>query len=242
MDAGLYSASAGLFANLHAQDVTAHNLANINTAGYKRRVAVYEPFAAHLAEATAEAAGVTVDGVAIDYTPGHRLYSGEPLHLMIEGEGFFVLRGASGEVYTRNGCFQLDAQRQIVDAAGRPLLGGGGELRIPKAGGRVRVDPDGQVRVGGTSVGRIRVVDVPKPRAFVAASNGAFTLPAGVPPPRPVPDARVEQGYLEGANTNAIDELVATITTLRSFEGSQRTVRSIDESYAQLNEAARKSS
>ena len=56
-----------------------------------------------------------------------------------------------------------------------------------------------------------------------------------------MPDAYVEQGYLEGSNTNAVDELVTMITTLRSYEAAQRVLRSIDQSYAQLNEAARKS-
>jgi flagellar basal body rod protein FlgG len=237
MEPGVYSAGSSLVANLRAQEVTAHNLANINTPGFRRRLALFHPFQAQLA--AAQPSGTQVDEVVIDFAPGPVQQTGNPLDVALEGEGFFVLRGPSGYLYSRKGNFALGADGTVVDSVGRPLLAeGGGELKIPNETREIRVDSRGQVFADKTSVGRIWVADVPKPRAFVPAAYTAFTLPAGAPPATTVENPTVVQGALEGSNTNAVDEVVSMIVTLRSFEAAQRVLHAIDESLKQTTSAA----
>jgi len=241
MDSGIYSAATGLQANLQAQDVTSHNLANVNTPGYKRRLAVFQPFYSQLAAQSGSLAGTELDGVVIDYSRGPIQQTGNRLDLALNGEGFFVLRGADGQVYTRQGAFSLSSEGAIVDSVGRPLLAdGGSEIRVPTNVRELRVSEDGRVLADGASVGRISVVDVPAPRALVPAAYTAFALAPGAAAPERVERPAVMQGALEGSNTNAVDELVSMITTLRGFEAAQRVLRSIDENLDRLNQTASK--
>jgi len=237
MDPAVYSATSSLEAALRAQDVVAHNLANVNTPGFKRRLVVFQ---AQLAAAMGQA-GTQPDEVVVDFSRGPAQQTGNPLDLMLDCEGFFVLSAGpdSGYIYTRKGNFSLSADGAIVDSMGRPLLGNGGaELRVPRETREIRIDEAGQVVADGASIGRVWVVDVPKPRPFVPAAYTAFALPPDAPAPETVADAVVVQGTLEGSNTNPVDELVSMIATLRNFEASQRALRSIDESLEQMSRAA----
>ena len=241
MDSGIYSAATGLQGSLQAQDVTSHNLANVNTPGYKRRLAVFQPFQAQLAAQAGPLAGTELNGVVVDYTRGPMQQTGNRLDLALNCDGFFVLRGAEGQVYTRQGAFTLSQEGNIVDSVGRPLLStGGSEIRIPTITREIRVNQDGSVLADGASVGRISVVDVPAPRALVPAAYTAFALAPGAPAPEPVAHPTVAQGALEGSNANAVEEMVSMITTLRGFEASQRVLRSIDENLDRLNQTASK--
>jgi len=239
MDTGTYSAASALLAALRTQEVTAHNLANVNTPGFKRRLAALQPFQEHLAAAQGEPTGTTPEGVTIDFARGPIDHTGNPLDLALEGEGFFVLRGPQGQLYSRQGSFTLDGSGRIVDSVGRPLLGeGGGELTVPTDTTAIRVDQEGRVFADDTEVGKVWVVDVAKPRAFVPAAYTAFALPPDGPAPHTVERACVMQGALEGSNTNPIDELVSMITTLRSFETAQRSLASLADTTDMLTRAA----
>ncbi|MFP4055879.1 MAG: flagellar basal-body rod protein FlgF [Candidatus Brocadiia bacterium] len=239
MDAGVYSAASGLEAYLRAQEVLAHNLANVDTGGYKRRLALFEPFQAELAAELGGLAGAEVDDVVVDFSPGPLVTTERPLDLAIQGQGFFVLQAQSGYVYTRKGSFVLDGEGRVVDTVGRGLVGaGGGPVRIPEETTELVVDREGRVFADGAEVGRVWVVDIPQPEVLRPAAYTAFALSDGAAAPATLEGATVVQGAVEGSNTNAIDELVAMITTLRGFEAAQRALVSIDESMEQLNEAA----
>lgn len=245
MDAGLYAATTGLEANVLAQEVIAHNLANVSTTGYKRRLALFQPFHALLAQEQLN--GTQPDGIVIDFSEGVLQHTGAPLHLALRGKGFFVVRGPQGEeLLTRNGSFTLDSRGRIVDHAGRAVLGTGGELTVPP-GATITVGEDGTIGARGDEaesvrVGQVRIAAVaiedrhllrPAPHAAFAAPRDVLLAPAE--------GAAVLQGFLERSNTSAIDELVAMISTLRSFEAAQRTVRSIDQSLDELNKTASQS-
>jgi flagellar basal-body rod protein FlgF len=242
MDAGFYSAATGMEAYLRAQEVIAHNLANANTVGFKRSLAVWEPFEAQLAAALGDAAGTQVTDIVTDFRPGPIESTDGPLDVAIQGDGFFVLEGPNGYLYTRKGNFTLSANGTVVDSVGRPVLGrGGSELRIPAETREVRVDQEGRVFADTTEVGRLWVVAPPDPAELVPAAYTAFRLPTEETPPT-VREPRVVQYALEGSNTNAVDELVAMITTLRGFEAAQRILVSLEETEKKLSQAASEAS
>ena len=241
MDSGIYSAATGLRETLRAQEITANNLANVNTPGYKRRLAVFHPFQRVLAQQLDQ--GTVLGGVVVDFSPGPIHHTGNPLDLAIEGKkGFFVLRGSNGYLYTRKGSFTLRGDGTIVDTVGRPLLAdGGGELRVPPETREIRVTTSGEVYADQTAIGRIWVVEFDGPPPLVAAAYTAFALAEGARQPATAAQPRILQGALEGSNTNAVDELVSMIALLRSFEASQRTAKAIDESLKETTTVAQQS-
>lgn len=240
MDSGSYDAALSMLRDLQAQEVHAHNLANVNTPGFKRRLAISQSFDQHLAEASGELSQQIAQDVVIDFRQGPLLSTGNPLDLAIEGNGFFVIEGPGGPLYTRHGVFTLDAQRRIVDGVGRPLLGDGGPLTVPPDGTEVGVGPDGTVSADGNVIGRIRLVDVPPPRAMQPVGGSAFAVTGDVTPRR-AEEAAVRQGAIEQSNANAIDEMVSMIATLRNFEAAQRALRQMSEITEQLTQAAQTS-
>lgn len=213
---GLRSAAAALRYWEDRQQIVANNLANANTHGFKAE----RVFARLVGE------NLVAADTATDLTQGNLTSTGRPLDLALEGPGFFVIETADGERLIRGGAMHVDDAGRIVTARGEPLLGDDGPIVIPP--GAVEIAADGEVRVEGRSVGRLRVEDVPPDATLAHAGAGRFLTDAARVPVDP--DARqVRQGRLEESNVNPIESLVEMITVQRSFAAVQRSVRVIDE-------------
>lgn len=126
----LFTGASGLSANSTALDVVGNNLANLNTTGYKTqrtlfRDQVYQIISSGSAGSTSVGGtnaaqlgyGVNVGTVDTLFTQGAVNPTGRPLDAAIQGSGFFVLRSATGEVYSRSGSFGVDANGYLVDPA-----------------------------------------------------------------------------------------------------------------------------
>jgi len=216
------------------QEVNAHNLANVETAGFRGRRVFAEMLAG----------GLPRLGTAIDVRSGELRQTGSPLDLALIGEGHFVVQGDAGEVPVRSGSFTMDDGGRVVDAHGRPLLGEGGPLVLPP--GPVEIDTRGRISVAGQEVGRLRVVrdtapssdpgtDVDgDPRADAATGADGDGAPARTAAATATTEAlgegevRIRQGYLEGSNVSALDSLIEMTTIQRSFEAVQNSVQTID--------------
>jgi len=237
MDSGVSAATNGLTAYLRAQEVLAHNLANVNTPGFRRRMAVFHSFDEALAQAQGESES-PVD-VVVDFRHGPMRETGNPLDLTLGADGFFVLGADEGYLYTRKGNFSLSADGAVVDSLGRPLIGrGGARLRVPADAREIRVDPSGEVFADNTSVGRVWVVEPVDTAQLVPAPYTAFSLPETAPPPTTVREPDLVQGAIEGSNTDPVEEMVNMIATLRSFEAAQRVLRSMSDTTEQMATAA----
>lgn len=197
------------------QQVAAHNLANVETRGFKgERV-----FARMMGDAmvTAEA--------ATDERPGTLTQTGNPLDLAFNGPGFFVIRTPQGERLMRGGTFTLDETGRIVDPSGNPLLGEEGEIVMPA--GQIEVDARGAVHVDGVTVERLRIERVTPGTRLEHDAGGRF-LPDPSRASIPEDERTVRQGFLEESNVNAIESMVEMITIQRSFAAVQNSVRVID--------------
>ena len=236
MDSSLYAASSVLVAHLRAQEISAHNLANVTTPGFKRHVPLFQPFQAEL-----DSAAAGQGDYVVDFSRGAMEHTGNPLDLAVDGKGFFVLEGPGGYLYTRKGNFSLSDKDLVVDAVGRPVLtDSGSKLHVPSGTREIRVEEGGTVYADGGAIGRVWVVDFETPERLLPAAYTTFADPGGEPAPATVAKPRVVQGVLEGSNTNPVEEMVSMIATLRSFESAQRVIRSIDESLKEAAAAANK--
>jgi len=232
MDPVSKNVAASLSALTRQYEATTSNLANASTVGYKRRVtAFHQEFARQMDLKARTRQDYPVAGRGrIDFGPGGFVQSQNPLDLAIGGDGFFAIQTPRGEVVTRNGCFRLNPNGQLVDANGFLVAGVDGPITIPANVGlsQIRVGEDGTVSAGPDVVGRVRVVTFADPSTLTPLGNGFYQAPAGE---RGATDetARIAQGYRESSNVSVIEELVNMITVTRLYESGVKTVAAEDE-------------
>lgn len=120
-----------------AMDVIANNMANVQTDGFKasRTIFTSELPATYSYGAAPNGrsgginpiqigTGVRLAAVTPDFRQGSIVLSTDPLDLAIQGDGFFILEGPSGEqLFTRNGDFHVNAANELVSSTGNRVLG-----------------------------------------------------------------------------------------------------------------------
>lgn len=242
MNRGLYIAATGMTTAMVRQDVIASNLANVSTVGFKADRVVNESFADRLLYSTEENGGLQargefgygtrVAGTITDFGQGAFRATQQGLDVAIGGDGFFRIRMEDGTVaYTRNGQFTRSPDGFLTTQTGEYVLGPNGG----RAGDNLPVfvgtdgDPviraDGQVLASdGTQLGQIGIstLDVPNSRK-VGQNMWVGQETGGIPA-----NTQLRQGFVEASGVNSVREMVDMITTLRSYESSQRVITSID--------------
>src|SRR5215469_9020793 len=135
-------------------DITANNLANVDTVGFKFEdlLAGADPELPSTASgSSAPVVYVASEGVARDFSQGAFTQTGSPLDLAIDGVGFFQISTASGPRYTRDGRFRLDGTGRIVTQDGDPVQGSG-DIVLEPTKGPVAIAANGDVSQSGQIV------------------------------------------------------------------------------------------
>ncbi len=248
----LFIAATGMEAQKLNIDVIANNLANVNTTGYKRSRAdfqelMYEEIKTPGA-ASAEGVqlpsgiqlGLGVRPVAVqkvfeqgDFTP-----TGNPLDMVIEGDGFFQVIKPDGEIaYTRSGAFKLDSEGRIVTSDGYPIEP---EITIPSDTLEITIGSDGRISVtqpGSTTpteIGQIEIARFSNPGGLSSIGKNLFeeTASSGVPTtgtPGTEGLGTIQQGFIELSNVNIVDEMVQMIVSQRAYEINSKAVQAADD-------------
>ena len=249
MDSGFYAACAGLRAQSQALEVAAHNLANLNTAGFRGQQTTFQSLLAvsrppvsnalsHVLGSVLNSAtnnfGV-LEGTHLDLTAGNLEATGNPLDVGIEGSGFFAVQTAQGTRYTRNGSFQVSRSGVLVTAAGDPVLGAPtlgakGVINVPA--GHVSIASDGTLSVNGAVAGSIRLSDFAPGTRLTSEGEALIAAPAGSAIPAQQPSLR--QGALESSNVNSISSVVTLIGVQRQAEMLQRAMSLFDTEFNRI--------
>ena len=225
MDAAMYKALSGAVAQMRRLDVTAQDLANVNTSGYKgQRLSFSEVLANRLPPDERPGGLVAVAGQRNHLGQGEIQATGNPFNLALNGEGFFVVQTSRGERYTRNGAFTLKADGTLITAQGDPLLGESGPMQV--SGSKMEVAADGTVSSTEGELGKIRIIRFADARQVI--KEGANLFVSDAPNVQPVSDPRVLQGSLEQSNVNSIDGMLSLIALNRQFEASERAMKLMD--------------
>jgi flagellar basal-body rod protein FlgG len=264
----LQTAASALTALNTAMDVTANNLANVNTAGFKSSRANFQDLLyQERAQPGAENAngdqrptglfvglGVKVAGTQVDFSQGGLIASNRPLDLAIEGLGFFRVQvqdslSADGIAYTRAGQFTLNAEGQLVmvNDQGRRVQP---DITIPDDATEVVIDASGEVfvrqpgQVELSSVGQIETSVFVNPAGLKQIGENLFveTEASGEPiTGEPGSDNRgqLRQGMYEASNVDPTQELISLIRTQRAFEMNSQTIRAADDSLRTISQLRR---
>jgi flagellar basal-body rod protein FlgG len=214
-----------------ALDITANNLANINTTGYKADRA----FGSFLKESLTDSGSPKGIGLAvnrsvrtdrdIDFSDGVILPTGRDLDVAIRGDGFLTVDTPHGVRYTRNGNLYQDANGMLRTADGNPILGASNSP-IVLGQGEVGISDNGGVYLDGEEIDRLKVV-VFSDMAQLEKEGESLFVNRGVgdeAEPKLKTDMVVRSGFLEQANVNAVHSVVEMVGILRHFESIQRSL------------------
>ncbi|MEW5724667.1 MAG: flagellar basal-body rod protein FlgG [Thermodesulfobacteriota bacterium] len=247
---GLWTAATGMTAQQLNLDVIAHNLANVNTTGFKKSRAEFQDLLYQTTRhaGTETAAGVEVPvgiqvgmgtrPVAIQkmFTQGDYVRTGNQFDLAIEGEGFFRIIRNGEEYYTRDGAFKINSEGTIVTADGDPL---DPEFTVPEGTIEVAIDSGGNITAldeGGNELatGRITLVRFVNPGGLYALGRNLFrpTGASGDPVegnPGENGYGTIAQGYIENSNVDVVEEMVGMIIAQRAYEINSKAIQTSDE-------------
>jgi flagellar basal-body rod protein FlgF len=226
---GIYTSGAAMRAGIVRQDITANNLANSGTTGFKRDRFVLEQ---QVSGANTANSKQLLDAVSASrYTsfhPGPIESTESPLDFALQGPGFFVVADEAGQSFTRNGRFDRNSDGLLVDASGRRVQGQGGDITLPP--GIVSVSERGEIAVDGALIDRLRVVDFSDSLALEKTGDGLFADPRSEAGQLALDSAAIQQGFLEQSNVDAVQEMVEMIATSRNYEASSRLMMTQDAS------------
>ena len=226
MSSGYFAACAGLMSRTQSLDTIANNLANVSTAGFRASHNVFSSVLATTGNSSlsilnqdANDYGV-MSGTELDASQGALVPTGNALDIAIEGPGYFAVQTASSTVYTRGGNFRVSSQRQLITAAGDPVLGDNGPITI--AGEPVTISSDGTITANGAISGRLALVEFAPNVAIQSAGGTYYSAPVGAAVT--ATSSKVRQGMLESSNVNPVTSVVELITAQREVESMRRVL------------------
>lgn len=223
---GIEQAATGLDSYANVQDIIARNLANANTIGFKKNTISFKTILTQINGA--ETSSLQTD-YGVDHSRGNLTYTGNPLDIAIDGDGFFSLETDKGIRYSRNGQFQLSSNGEVVTANGSKLLGQGGPVIIPSDAREIIIDTNGVVNASGREINKLMITNFTNLNVLAPTGDSTFTAPLDAINEDGDVKFRVSQGYLESSNVNVVMEMADMITNMRSYEASNNVIKSFSD-------------
>jgi len=228
MDRLIYLSMAGAKATMQRQEVLSHNLANVSTTGFRAELTAFRAV-------PVQGDGASTRVYALESTPGYNneagpvAATGRNLDVAMKGNAWLAVQGLDGtEAYTRNGALDVNTEGLLVTQGGLQVLGDGGPITVP-ANASVQIGSDGTVTatVGNgrpQGIGRLKLVSPEAP--MTRGTDGLFRAGEDLPAD---PNARVQDGALEGSNVSPVESMVAMIAAARQFETQMKMLQGAQE-------------
>lgn len=253
----LYTAATGMEAQETKMSVIAHNLANTSTTGFKKTRAEFEDLLSDTIRSAAPPSpqggsapsalqvglGVRTAATTRSQGQGDMINTGNPLDICIEGAGFFQVQRANGEpAYTRAGNFRVDATGRLVTQNGEQVEP---SITVPQETLGLTIQPDGQVlakmpgRDEPSVLGTLELATFPNAAALESLGGKLYVTSAAsgeATTARPGESGigQLAQGFLEGANVKAVEEMIDMITTQRAYEMNSKVITTADQMLQKL--------
>lgn len=251
----LYISASGLRSEQRQIDVISNNVANMQTPGFKRgRVNFVEVATASMGASPAQTAetsrgnGTRILSTSTLFTPGELRMSRNTFDIAISGAGFFELEAADGSlVYTRDGQFRVDTDGNLATVHGLPLARG---IQIPADATDVLVAANGEVTalLAGdaerSALGTLELATFAAPDMLVSIGDNRFTASestgaASYGQPGDAGFGQVQQGFVEMANVEIIDEMSALVMAQRAYQLNARVLQASDQILETINNLRR---
>lgn len=234
---GLYTAAAGMAAQQQRLDSLSNDVANVNTAGYKRvrmgfRDLIYQQDTPGAARTGSGAAAVNLGR---DSAQGSLQQTDNPLDMAIAGDAYFQVRRPNGQLaLTRNGAFSADARGQLVTSTGDRLVP---PITIPRGTDQssITISSAGVVTAGARRLGQISLVTVAAPTGLASAGDSLYTTTTASGPARRAVGATLQQRALEGSDVDLSDTMVDIMDTQRSYSMTSKAISMQDQMWQIAN-------
>ena len=258
----LYTAASGMNAQQANIDNVAHNLANVNTTGFKKSRVEFEDLVYQQLKAPGTATSQETESpvgletglgsrpvaTARNFSSGNLRSTTGPLDVAIEGQGFLQVTLQGGETgYTRAGNLHLSGQGQLVTADGYSIEP---QVSIPANAVSVTISKDGIVSVtladqqAPQQVGTLELAMFQNPAGLQARGGNIFVATsASGDPVTGVPGTdglgTLAQGFVEDSNVSVVEEMVNMILGQRAYEANSKVIKTADEMLQQINNLSR---
>ena len=245
----LWTAATGMTAQQLNIDVISNNLANVNTASFKKSRAEFEDLMYQSMRVAGSAAegdnqipvGLQV-GMGVRPVAVHKLFeqgdfqnTGNALDVAIEGDGFFQVQVGDQLMYTRAGAFKLNSDGTVVTANGYILQP---EFAVPPETRNISISEDGHIAALDADSNELAAADIPlytfinpagldaRGRNLYVPTTASGDALEGVPGENNV--GTLSQGFLEMSNVEVVDEMVNMIVGQRAYEMNSKAVQTSD--------------
>lgn len=255
---GIWAPLSGQIAQQQRVDTIANNIANANSAGFKKDDLVFREYLDSLENPSteidiprkdfspediyrqdgAQRSGVIVAGSFTDFTQGTLQETKNPLDLALQGPGFFEVLTPQGVRLTRKGIFTLNQQGEMVNENNFKLLKAGTDGELPEsriinkipANTRLSINSSGEIFTGGSPLSKISIVLPSNKDALRKEGASLFYVPETLPNSllRENNHTLVQQGFVEGSNVNSVQEMSELIKAHRQFDQLQKAIQSYD--------------
>lgn len=254
----LHTSATGMAAQESHVNTISNNIANVNTTGFKKSRTEFDD----LLYETVQEAG-TRSSANSEYTVGHQVGSGakvsatrkihtqgapqmtnNPYDLMVNGEGFFGVLAANGDLkFTRDGSFNVDAQGNLVTRAGQRVFPG---VVVPPNVMKINIAEDGTVdaytreSIEPINLGQIPVFTFVNPTGLRADGANLLAATGGSgQPTQNIPGENgsglVMQGAIESSNVNVMNEMTDLIKAQRAYEMNSKVMGVADQMLQTVN-------
>ena len=252
----LWSAATGMNAQELKTSVTANNLANVNTTGFKQSEANFQdlmyqtmlvagavsPGGGQIPTGIQMGMGTKVTGVKKIFTQGDYIQTDNDLDMSIEGDGFFRIQHGDEELYTRAGNFTLDSEGYVTTDAGDRLVP---EIIVPEEATNLSLQQSGRLTIYDASQTILVEQDITtatfiNPSGLFAVGGGLFrpTEASGIArigEPGIEGRGTISNNTLEMSNVSVVDEMVDMITSQRAYEANSKSIQTADSMLGTAN-------
>lgn len=250
---GIEIAANGMKSLIDFQDTIAHNLANVNTTGYKKESlsfrSVYNAMVSEPEKLNdykyrtgrdvgRVSMGSESNKLVHEFIQGALVKTGLPLDLAIEGDGLFKVQNSKGEIaYTRNGSFTIDSRHRLINHEGelvldvedKPIVLNIRALGVSTAN-ELTVNEDGQIGIakaeGSRLLQKIAIYDFSNKEDMLALGHAKYyPKDLEMNPVLKAEKFTLQQGYLEASNSNVVNEMINSINVSRNYETLSKFVK-----------------
>lgn len=226
MGSGKYGAVSGMIGRMQMMENISEQLASAQVRSYKKGTPSFE---ARLSEANSGMATkatnyVKITAEKIDFSTGSLEYTGHPLHMALNGDGFFQVQRDDGSFgYTRKGLFEMNGEGVLTDGNGQPVMAAEGEpIILPSQD--VEITADGNIWFQSEKIAQIGVFQFPD-NSVMQRDQGSMFIPSTNEQPELHPAPEMTQKNLEGSNVDVMKTMARMTANLRTFEAMQKALK-----------------
>ncbi|MDR3077022.1 MAG: flagellar hook-basal body protein [Synergistaceae bacterium] len=255
---GIYAGTSAMLVQEKMLDVVGNNLANVDTSGFRGRVAVNKSFPEVLMDRVerytvvdealneelkerkffpyvrgrTSIGTISMTNVLSETTMsterGPIQWTDNPTDVVLDNDEFFVVEDSGGNTFYTRSGHFQNEQGQLATHDGEFVMGDGGRITLGEAT-KISIGENGQVMADGEPVGTLQVVRFETPTYLHNVGKSLLAETAESGAPQAVGDAHIISGGLERSNVQVVTEMVRMIEANRAFEAAGRAVTIQDE-------------